>query len=85
MVDPNRPETDERFEFDPEECNTVSSGKWVYNSSIKPLYTDTTCPYLEKQVSCIKNGRPDSSYLQWEWQPDDCYLPRCVINSEAPA
>ncbi|KAK4802262.1 hypothetical protein SAY86_000465 [Trapa natans] len=74
--DLSRPEEDERFEFDPDECNTVSSGRWVFNSSIKPLYTDETCPYLEKQVSCMKNGRPDSGYLQWEWQPDDCYLPR---------
>ncbi|KAL6519468.1 Transducin (beta)-like 3 [Orobanche gracilis] len=66
---------DDRFEFDPEEC-TLNNGKWVFNSSIKPLYTDTTCPYLDRQVSCVKNGKMDTEYQQWEWMPDDCILPR---------
>lgn len=68
-------EIDDRFDFDPEECNVVN-GKWVFNSSIKPLYSDRTCPYLDRQVSCVKNGRPDSDYRHWEWQPEDCTLPR---------
>ncbi|KAI3447794.1 hypothetical protein Pfo_004459 [Paulownia fortunei] len=66
---------DDRFDFDPEEC-TLVHGKWVFNSSIKPLYSDRTCPYLDRQVSCVKNGRLDSDYRHWEWQPDDCILPR---------
>ncbi|KAL6503257.1 Transducin (beta)-like 3 [Orobanche hederae] len=66
---------DDGFEFDPEEC-TLNNGKWVFNSSIKPLYTDTTCPYLDRQVSCVKNGKMDTEYQQWEWMPDDCILPR---------
>ncbi|XP_073060207.1 protein trichome birefringence-like 3 [Primulina eburnea] len=66
---------DDRFEFDPEECSLVD-GKWIFNSSIKPLYSDRTCPYLDRQVSCVKNGRLDSEYMHWEWQPDDCFLPR---------
>ncbi|KAJ7961217.1 Protein trichome birefringence-like [Quillaja saponaria] len=69
------PSIDDRFDFDPEECN-VANGKWVFNRSIKPLYSDRTCPYLDIQVSCIKNGRPDSDYQHWEWQPEDCNLPR---------
>ncbi|KAK4834557.1 hypothetical protein QYF36_024805 [Acer negundo] len=68
-------EIDDRFDFDPEECNVVN-GKWVFNSSIKPLYSDRSCPYLDRQVSCVKNGRPDSAYRHWEWQPEDCTLPR---------
>ncbi|CAL1378720.1 unnamed protein product [Linum trigynum] len=66
---------DDRFEFDPEECS-VNTGKWVFNKTIKPLYTDRSCPYLDRQVSCVKNGRPDSDYRHWEWQPEDCTLPR---------
>ncbi|KAG6603580.1 Protein trichome birefringence-like 3, partial [Cucurbita argyrosperma subsp. sororia] len=69
------PLTDDRFEFDPEECN-IANGKWVFNRSMKPLYTDRSCPYLDRQVSCVKNGRVDSDYRRWEWQPEDCTLPR---------
>ncbi|KAJ9185375.1 hypothetical protein P3X46_005017 [Hevea brasiliensis] len=68
-------EMDDRFEFDPEEC-TVNTGKWAFNKSLKPFYTDRSCPYLDRQVSCVKNGRRDSDYQHWEWQPDDCTLPR---------
>ncbi|KAM3325737.1 protein trichome birefringence-like 3 [Capsicum chacoense] len=67
--------TDDRFEFDPEECS-LNNGKWVFNTSIKPFYTERTCPYIDRQYSCTKNGRSDSDYLHWEWQPDDCILPR---------
>ncbi|KAB1994597.1 hypothetical protein E1A91_D13G113000v1 [Gossypium mustelinum] len=68
-------EIDDRFEFDPEECD-IGKGKWVFNRSIKPLYTDTSCPYLDRQFSCVKNGRLDFDYHHWEWQPEDCDLPR---------
>ncbi|MED6218844.1 Transducin (beta)-like 3 [Stylosanthes scabra] len=66
---------DDRFEFDAEECN-VAKGKWVFSHSIKPLYSDISCPYIERQFSCVKNGRNDTDYMHWEWQPDDCILPR---------
>lgn len=66
---------DDRFEFDPEEC-TLNNGKWVFNRTIKPFYTDRTCPYLDRQVSCVKNGKHDLDYQRWEWEPDDCILPR---------
>lgn len=70
---------DDRFVFDPEECN-VENGKWVFNSSFKPFYSDRSCPYLDRQVSCVKNGRPDSDYRHWEWQPEDCTLPRYITS-----
>ncbi|XP_052173606.1 protein trichome birefringence-like 3 [Diospyros lotus] len=74
-ADQSGSEVDDRFEFDPNECS-VTHGKWVFNSSLKPLYSDRTCPFLDPQFACIKNGRPDFDYLRWEWQPDDCILPR---------
>lgn len=67
--------TDDRFEFDAEECS-LTGGKWVFNTSIKPLYTDSSCPYVDRQFSCVKNGREDSDYRHWVWLPDDCILPR---------
>lgn len=73
-----RQATDDRFVFDPQECS-LNQGKWVFNrTTIKPLYTDTTCPYLDRQVSCVKNGKRDLDYQHWEWEPDDCMLPRSL-------
>ncbi|KAK8563905.1 hypothetical protein V6N13_005873 [Hibiscus sabdariffa] len=69
------PDLDDRFEFDPEECD-ITRGKWVFNRSSKPLYTDRSCPYVERQYSCEKNGQLELDYRHWEWQPDDCYLPK---------
>lgn len=60
---------------DPREDN-VMKGKWVFNTSIKLPYSDRTCPYLDKQVACVANGRTDSDYRHWQWQPDECRLPR---------
>ncbi|GKV22004.1 hypothetical protein SLEP1_g31913 [Rubroshorea leprosula] len=75
MKEIENPDIDDRFEFDPEECN-MAKGKWVFNSSITPLYTDRSCPYVDRQFSCITNGRPDSDYRHWEWRPDECTLPK---------
>ncbi|KAL2937996.1 Protein ESKIMO 1 [Bienertia sinuspersici] len=26
-------------------------------------------------MSCHKNGRPDSEYMKWKWEANDCELP----------
>ncbi|CAN6470398.1 unnamed protein product [Victoria cruziana] len=57
------------------ECSVVE-GNWVFNRSVESLYSDRSCPYLDKQVECEKNGRPDTNYKYWQWQPDNCDLPR---------
>lgn len=57
------------------ECNVVE-GNWVFNRSVEPLYSDRSCPYLDRQVQCENNGRPDTDYKYWQWQPDNCDLPR---------
>uniref|UniRef100_A0A803MK77 Trichome birefringence-like C-terminal domain-containing protein n=1 Tax=Chenopodium quinoa TaxID=63459 RepID=A0A803MK77_CHEQI len=68
-------EEEGKLEYDVDICD-ITEGRWVYNRSIKPLYSDRSCPYLDRQVSCVKNGRPDSDYRYWQWQPDECSLPR---------
>ncbi|KAJ4816908.1 Protein trichome birefringence [Rhynchospora pubera] len=66
--------------FDPKRCS-VTEGKWVFNESKYLPYDDTTCPYIDTQVSCKRNGRPDKEYLYWEWKLDNCTLPRFDANS----
>uniref|UniRef100_A0A6N2LQI1 Uncharacterized protein n=1 Tax=Salix viminalis TaxID=40686 RepID=A0A6N2LQI1_SALVM len=59
---------------DPSRSCNFESGKWVYDQSY-PLY-DSNCPYLSTAVTCQKNGRPDSDYEKWRWQPHGCSIPR---------
>ena len=66
--------------FDPSQCS-VTEGYWAYNRSRKLLYTDQTCPFIDRQVSCQRNGRPDSDYLYWDWHLDDCSLPRSATTA----
>jgi len=59
-------------------CN-VFEGKWVLEEDgSRPLYTEDSCPYLTQPVTCRRNGRPDSLYQRWWWQPHQCKLPRSV-------
>ncbi|GLJ31251.1 hypothetical protein SUGI_0626770 [Cryptomeria japonica] len=59
-------------------CN-LFSGKWVHDVSY-PLYDAADCPYINSQINCRPNGRPDSDYEKWKWQPDGCTIPRFNSN-----
>jgi len=62
------------------ECD-LFSGTWVHDASY-PLYPAGQCPYfIEGKVNCRRNGRPDSDYEKWRWQPRGCSIPRYLINS----
>lgn len=56
-------------------CN-LFSGEWIYNSSLKPLYDSSSCPYIDSVFDCLKFGRPDKEYLKYSWKPSSCTLPR---------
>ncbi|KAI3954924.1 hypothetical protein MKW92_039287 [Papaver armeniacum] len=52
------------------------SGKWVYDNSTYPLYSEKQCSFMSDQLACEKFGRKDLNYQNWRWQPDQCDLPR---------
>ncbi|KAH9325583.1 hypothetical protein KI387_005761, partial [Taxus chinensis] len=53
----------------------IFSGRWVVDERY-PIYgLQQSCPYLSPQFNCKNNGRPDSLYSKWRWQPQDCTIP----------
>ncbi|PON82469.1 Trichome birefringence-like family [Trema orientale] len=57
-----------------EKCD-LFTGDWLPNPS-GPIYTNKSCPFIEGHQNCMRNGRPDTGYLYWRWNPRGCDLPR---------
>ncbi|KAK6260110.1 hypothetical protein SCA6_014584 [Theobroma cacao] len=53
----------------------IYDGKWVWDDNY-PLYQSPNCPFIDSGFRCLENGRPDSFYIKWRWQPKGCNLPR---------
>lgn len=72
------PRLEESRELEQEEqkgCD-IFDGKWIYDPNASPLYSGAQCPFLSNQVSCQRNGRPDSQYERWSWEANQCAIPR---------
>lgn len=52
------------------ECDFFD-GEWVRDDSY-PLYESKDCSFLDGGFRCSENGRPDTSYTRWRWQPSCC-------------
>ncbi|EEF28475.1 conserved hypothetical protein [Ricinus communis] len=57
-----------------DQCD-LFTGNWVPDPA-GPFYTNQSCLAIEGHQNCMKNGRPDSGYLYWRWNPQGCDLPR---------
>ncbi|CAN6288233.1 unnamed protein product [Urochloa humidicola] len=57
----------------PPPCD-YSEGEWVPDPR-PPPYNGTACEAIKDGRSCMANGRADTGYLHWRWQPRRCDLP----------
>ncbi|CAN6318518.1 unnamed protein product [Urochloa humidicola] len=57
----------------PPPCD-YSDGEWVPDPR-PPPYNGTACEAIKDGRSCMANGRTDTGYLHWRWQPRRCDLP----------
>ncbi|CAN6201968.1 unnamed protein product [Urochloa humidicola] len=53
-----------------------SEGQWVWAPGHVRRYNATECDVKDSE-DCVRNGRPDTGYLDWRWQPAaaGCELP----------
>ena len=51
------------------------TGQWIRDME-QPLYTNKSCPVMREPRNCFMNGRVDTDFLKWRWQPNTCKLPR---------
>lgn len=54
----------------------VFSGGWVREEGYA-FYPPGSCPLIDDDFNCHKNGRQDTDFLNWRWQPSGCDIPRC--------
>lgn len=52
-----------------------SDGAWVRDADAPTVYTED-CPFLDPGFQCARNGRSNSSFRHWRWQPRGCNLPK---------
>ncbi|KAL1566129.1 Protein trichome birefringence-like 8 [Salvia divinorum] len=59
----------------PKACD-YSYGRWVWDETQPGRTYTESCPFLDPGFRCVRNGRRDSGYQKWRWQPHQCDIPR---------
>nr|CAB3482856.1 unnamed protein product [Digitaria exilis] len=52
-----------------------SEGQWVWSPGHARRYNATTCGVVKDSQDCVRNGRPDTGYLDWRWRPTAAACP----------
>ncbi|XP_072959314.1 protein trichome birefringence-like 2 [Typha angustifolia] len=60
---------------EPSQKCDIFDGRWVKDKNYG-YYPAGSCPYIDVDFNCHKNGRPDRDFLKWRWQPYGCNIPR---------
>lgn len=55
-------------------CN-LFQGSWVFDDERETYYTNETNCIIDDRQNCMKYGRPDTDFMKWRWQPNQCDLP----------
>lgn len=55
----------------------LTKGSWVFDASY-PLYTQDSCSFIDEGFDCVGNGRLNTNFSKWRWQPQGCDLPRYI-------
>ncbi|KAM0849037.1 hypothetical protein ACQ4PT_053965 [Festuca glaucescens] len=58
-------------------CDLFNGG-WVREESYA-FYPPRSCPHIDDDFNCHKNGREDTGFLNWRWQPSGCDIPRMNV------
>ncbi|WOL00386.1 protein trichome birefringence-like 8 [Canna indica] len=64
------------YKLDEKKACDYTAGRWVWDESLRGEAYADDCPFLDPGFQCRRNGRSDSRYLYWRWQPNSCDLPR---------
>lgn len=59
---------------DDHKCN-MFQGTWVFDDERETYYTNETKCVIDDRQNCMKYGRPDTDFMKWRWQPNECDLP----------